>query len=989
MASTDQLFQQAFRAHQSGDIAAATSGYKRVLQKAPRDAEVLYLLGTAYGQALQFEEAKKYLSQALRLNPKHVETMNNLGLVLKGMKEPREALVHYRRALELSPDYADAHNNAGHSLEFLNELDEAEQHLRRALELQPDHADAYCNLGLVLYKKDRFAEAAAYFKRGLDLRHDHAMSWNYLGSIYKTWGRLELALECLDRAVALDPEDYAACNNRGSILEELGRCDDALAEYQRAVALQPDDPTPAWNQAFLYLRQGIFDRGWEAHDLRLGIKGVVALRFPYPLWDGSALDGKTVLMSAEQGLGDEIMFASCVPDMLERAGHCIVECAPRLETLFKRSFPRATVVGSPRMEISWLLNVPRVDVTVPMGTLPRYLRPSLESFPQRPGYLKADPVRVAHWRERLAALGPGLKIGIAWRSGLTAGDRHKYYSELTQWGDIFKTAGVHFVNLQYGECADELREAEEKFGVPIKVFDDLDLRDDIDDSAALMSGLDLVIGAATASLQLAGALGVDAIWLNSNEKPWNMFGRTDADPWHPRTRYIGQTTLGDWETPLAIVAEAVAEKAAGRAREVSFVTLDCGVEVAVERSLDDLTHYVLAEQGKWFEPEFDFLLGLAGPNLRVVDAGAGNGAYALALAHAASHGHVHAIVETRAETDLIARSIARNQLDQRIDVAIAQPGGTLDAHMNRHGLDQVDLMRLNGNLCNAQWLDDSSLFFGANSPLIMFGIGSGQAFDASVAGWLMEHGHELYRMVPGLGVLVPFTSTDEIDSFSLNLFACKPDRAENLAAMGVLVREVPGLAGLPGIEQQHWRGYFANLPYAAPLMGGWNDIQGWDKDWEVYWMALNLYAEAKTGATAGHRYACLQVAEGVLTTLVQEQTNLPRLLSLCRIVCELGKRELAVTLLNHVCDLLDAGLSTALSEPFLVLDERFAATDFTAEPVRKMVAMVLEQREDLRGFSTWFTGEESLPVLEEVERFGCASPQALRKLAMMRARGAG
>jgi tetratricopeptide (TPR) repeat protein/precorrin-6B methylase 2 len=986
MASTDQLFQQAFRAHQAGDIAAATSGYKRVLQKVPRDPEVLYLLGTAYGQSGEYEEAKKYLDQALHLNPKHVETLNNLGLVLKALREPRDALVHYRRAIERRPDYADAHNNAGNALELLGELDEAEQYLRRTLELAPDHVDAHCNLGVVLFRKDRFAEAAAHLRRGLEARPEHAVSWNYLGSIYKTWGRLELALECLQKAVALDPSDYAAACNHGAVLDELGQCEKALAEYQRAAAMAPDDPAPAWNQAFLYLKQGIFDRGWEAHDLRLGIKGVVALRFPFPLWDGAPLDGKTVLMSAEQGLGDEIMFASCVPDMLERAGHCILECALRLEALFRRSFPGATVVGSPRMEVGWLLNVPRVDVTVPVGTLPRYLRPSLDSFPQRAGYLIADPVRTAHWRERLAALGPGLKIGIAWRSGLTTGDRHKYYSELTQWGDILKTPGVHFVNLQYGDCADELRAAEDKFGVPIKVFEDLDLRDDIDDSAALMSSLDLVIGAGTASLQLAGALGVDAIWLNSCEQPWTLFGRTDRDPWHPRTRYIAQTTQGDWETPLAMVAQAVAEKAAGQARAVSYIRMDCGVEVAVEPSLEDLSRYVLEEQGKWFEPEFDFLLGMTGPSLRMVDAGAGVGAYALALGHAAPRGRVHAITESSVETNLLARSIARNGLRNSVDVAIANAESTLDAHMNRHGLEQVDLLRLSGSMCTAAWLDGGAQFFAANSPLVMFAIGSGQAFDAEVARWMQEHGFGLYRLVPGIGVLAPFTSTDEIDVFSLNLFACKPDRAAYLAAHGALVHEVPALAGLPGIEQQQWRDHLATLPYAAPLLAGWNDTQGWDKDWEIYWMALNLYGLAKTSTEAGYRYAFLQVAEGVLSSLVQEQPNLPRLLSLCRMTNDLGKRELTVTLLNHVCDLLDAGLSTALSEPFLVLDQRFQSSDFSAEPVRRMVAMVLEQREDLRGFSTWFTGQEAMPVLDEVERFGCASAQARRRLALIRAR---
>lgn len=983
----EQLFQQAFSAHQAGKLEEAKSLYLRVLRSMPADMESLYLLGTAYSQTEHFEQAKKYLMMALKLSPNHVESLNNMGLTLKGLGQPKEALTYYQRALKLRPDYADGHSNMGNALEFLGELDQAETHLRRALELDPNHADAYCNLGLVLNGKDRFEEAVQCILRGLQLRPDHAISYDYLGSIYKIWGRFDEALACLDKAVMLSPNTYSPRNNRGAILEELGRYDEALLEYQRAAEIEPDDAAPRWNQAYLFLRQGILDRGWEAHELRLQNGGQVSIRFPYPEWDGSPLEGKTVLIYAEQGLGDEILFASCIPDVIARAGHCIIECAPRLDALFKRSFPGATVVGSPRMEVGWLLDMPKIDVQVAAGSLPRFLRPTIDSFPQHSAYLSAELQRAEHWRARVALLGPGLKVGICWRSGLAKGERQKFYSDLTQWGEIFKIPGVHFVNLQYGECAEELREAQEKFGVPITVFEDIDLREQIDESAALMASMDLVISAATAVAEIAGAQGIETYRLDFYGKQWVALGCTDFMPWHPNTKLIEQTSAGDWDTQLAVVAEALKEKVAGHASEVAYVLLPAGVDVAVNGSLEDLPHYVLKEQQKWFDPEFDFVLALAQPGMRIVDVGAGVGAYALPLAKKIGGGRLYAITQNAAETNLLMKSRMRNGLEKSLNIVIADQKSSLDSQMDHHGLDGVALVRLAADICNADLLDGGTRFFSVNSPLIMFGIGAGEHFDTAVAQWLIAHGFGLFRLVPGLGLLVPCTSTDELDVYAVNLFACKPDCAGQLERQGVLIRQPHTLTSLPGIDLRHWQEYLGARPYAAELLDGWISSQQKEKDWEVYWMALNLFAMSKSESRAGaERYACLQAANGVLSSLVQEQANLPRLLSLCRVLNELGKREMTVSVLNQMCDLLHAGMSTSLNEPCLALTEWFASIIPGERTSDWAVAMVLAQRENLRAFSTYFTGQESLPVLEEVKAIGFGGDDVESKIMLIKSR---
>lgn len=985
-AKADSLFQKAFAAHNAGELKDAESLYRKALRETPSDMETLYLLGTVCAQLGKIDEAAKFLTSALKIAPDHVEALNSMGLTLRGQKKLAESAAHFRRAVELRPDYVDALSNLGSVLELDGKLDEAEPPLRLALKLHPDMANAHYNLGLVLSRKDKFEEAALHFVRGLELMPDLPSAYSELGGIYKRWGRLEQALTCFDRGLTMAPDAHFLHSNRGAALEELGRFDEALNEYEIATKLFPADTTARWNSAYLYLRQGILNRGWELHDLRLDAQGQVSERFPFPRWDGSSLEDKTILIYAEQGLGDEIWLASCVPDLIAKAKHCVLECTPRLAPLFARSFPQVTVVGGDRLQIGWVVNVPKIDVQVAMGSMPRYLRSTLESFPKTRRYLVADTERTEYWRSRLALLGPGLKVGICWRSGLIKGERHKNYSQLTQWGEIFKVPGVDFVNLQYDECADELREVEEKFGAAVSVFPELDMKNELDETTALINSLDLVISAGTAVSELAGAAGVEIYRLDLFGKAMDALG-TGASPWHPSMRLFSQLTPGDWETPLALVAETLKEKVLGLATTTEYVRLAQGVEVAVSGSIDDLPAYVLKEQLGWFDPEYEFVLGIAQPDMRIVDAGAGLGAYSIPLGHRVSGGRLWAFTGSAADANLMMKSRSRNGLEQRLSIAIADQEFSLDAEMDKHGLDDVGLVRLAGELCSADRLAGGAGFFSINSPLLMFGIRPGKDFDVAACAWLNAHGYDLYRLVPGLGLLVPFTSADELDVYSLNLFACKPDRADMLARQGSLIRQTHALDGYPGIDLKYWQDYLRPIPYAADKLDGWLSTRQKVKDWEVYWMALNLFAMAKSESRpAAERYACLQAAGSVMRTLLQEQATMPRLLSLCRILTELGRREEAVALLNRLCELLSSGMARSLDEPCLALTQSFASVAPGQKDEQWSVAMILAQRERLRAFSTFFTGTESLAALEEVRASGFGDEEIDRRITLIKTR---
>ncbi|CAN5232560.1 hypothetical protein BH11PSE11_BH11PSE11_16500 [soil metagenome] len=990
----DALFQKAFAAHGAGRFDEAEAFYRKALRITPDDMETLYLLGTVCSQLGKLDDAVKFLGAALKIAPNHVESLNSMGMTMRGQKKHAESAEYFRRALQIKPDYADALSNLGSLLEFDGKPEEAEPYLRRALELNPDGANVHYNLGLVLFATDRFEEAAKHFVRGLELNPNIPAAYSDLGGIYKRWGRLEEAVAVFDRGLKIAPDAHYLHSNRGTALEELGRFDEALIEYNISTELCPEDPTAKWNTCYLFLKQGILDPGWELHELRLKHGGQVSERFPYPRWDGSDLSGKTILIYAEQGLGDEIWFASCIPDLIARAKHCVIECTPRLASLYRRSFPTATVIGGHRMQVGWLLDVPKIDVQIAIGSMPLYLRPTLESFPSAPQYLFADPQRIDHWRARLAALGPGLKVGICWRSGLVVGERHKNYSELTQWGEIFDLSAVQFVNLQYDECTDELRAVEQKFGVEVARFPELDLKNELDDTTALISALDIVISAGTAVSELAGAAGVETYRLDLFGKPMDALG-TGRSPWHPKMKLFGQLSPGDWSTPLALIAETLRQKSAGSDESVgepsAFVALRDGTEIAVNGSLEDLPTYVLREQQQWFDPEFAFVTHLADATLRMVDIGAGVGIYSIPMSRKASAGRVFAYTATTEDTALLMKSTIRNRLDKLIDVMVAHRDLSLDAEMDKHGLDGIDLVRVAEGFANAEFLTRGKTFFSTNSPLLMFAIKPGAQFDFSVPEWLLMQGYSLYRLVPAQQLLVPFATMDELDSYALNLFACKADRAELLERQGCLIRQIPALEALPGVEQKHWQEYLRRMPYAAGMLTGWMNSRHKDKDWEIYWMVLNLFAmsrptERGPASEAGSRYASLQTALAVLSALVQEQANIPRLLSLCRILSDLGKRETTIQLLNRICELLDSGLQITVDEPFLVLDDTFAGQEAGDRMSDWIRGMILQRREQLRAFSGFFTGAESLPVLREIQSLGVADAELDRRIDLLRSR---
>ena len=554
-------------AYQRGHFELAERRVRRAMDlTAQPPAEFFDTFGNVLAALGRLEESLPHFERALAIEPDRSLTHKSLGAALCALGRPAEAASNFADALRLSPGDPTAHSNMGTVFLDRRRPAEAVPYFRRAIELDPNCTEAWCNLGHSLSELGRHEEGEACLAKALERQPDLAAAWDNLGCLRHRQGRLTEALACYDRAMGLQPGTPQVYNNVANVFKEQMRLEDALICYNKAIELRPHFADAHWNRALVRFLMGDLERGWAEYEWGwLADRRTPRREFPQPWWDGGPLEGKTLLYWGEQGLGDEIIFAGMIPELTAASGHCIVQCETRLVPLFARSFPEAEVVPH---SIPPHPATVAADLQIPAGSAARFFRPSLDRFPRMfsdgPGYLRADTHRVAHWRERLEALGPGLRVGICWRSSLASDLRSLQCSQLSQWGSILSTPGVHFVNLQYDDCGTELADARERFGVEIHGWRDIDLRRELDEVAALTSALDLVVSVGTSVACMAGALGVP-VWqltLTGAGDCWTM-GQHHC-PWFPSMRLYERAWNQWWEQAMEALARDLlpeAEKA--------------------------------------------------------------------------------------------------------------------------------------------------------------------------------------------------------------------------------------------------------------------------------------------------------------------------------------------------------------------------------------------------------------------------------------------
>jgi len=537
---------------QAGRIDQAIASYQRALDRSPDMPEALVSLARMLVDEQRLQEAVPLYRRWTQCQSDVPQAWIELGDVLRGQCAEDEARAAYQRAIDLAPDNARAHDSLGALLLADGDVSRAIDCFRRAIEFNPHSAVAHNNLGNALNSQQRFAEAATCYEQALAERPDSVGVLCNLASAQRLLGQFDAALANYRRAVELQPRNGAILDHYAQVLHDVGRWDEALATYDQALALDSGDAAAHCHRALLQLQRGSYQEGWRQYEWRWFLPEGPRPRqhFAQPLWDGSSLAGKTILVHGEQGVGDEIMFATCLPDVIKRAGRCVVTCNPRLRQLFARSFPQATMVPLARgHEQRW--QPPRelgIDVQIPAGSLPRYLRPTAASFPRQRRLLWADPIAVDRWSQRLAQLGPGLKVGVSWRAGTKAIDRVRRWTELRQWLPVLSAPNVQFVNLQYGDCRQELSALQSEHGLTIHDWPNHDPLGDLDEAAAQIAALDLVIATGNASVHLAGALGIRTWCLLGKFWGWRW---PEPQRWYESVEVFRQAELGDWDELFA------------------------------------------------------------------------------------------------------------------------------------------------------------------------------------------------------------------------------------------------------------------------------------------------------------------------------------------------------------------------------------------------------------------------------------------------------
>jgi tetratricopeptide (TPR) repeat protein len=560
------LIQAGFQNQQRGDESAAQQSFQRALLLSPSNADAHYLLGVMLGKRGELRDAEDHLRQAIAGNPGFSDAHAALGNVRLMQGDKDGALASYQRAVSLAPDSPEVHSNLGLLYQSIGMPEQALQAFRLAYRLAPQLSDILRNLTLTHVELGQYESALAVLDPLLDVHAHRAEALKYKGFVLQKMLKPDQALICYEQIPARGSTDPELLNNLGIVLQDLGRLSQAIEYYDEAISLQPDFPLAIWHRSLAYLMQHDFARGWDDYELRRLSIDQPKRPKTYPPWDGRSLEDRGILVYAEQGLGDEIMFASCLPDVINASRRCVIECSPKLETLFQRSFPAATVYATPaRPDAPSGAPVTGIDMQSGIGSLPRFLRRTRADFPQHGGYLIADPQSVRQWKQRLAALGPGANVGISWRGGMMKTRRKMRSLSLLEWLPILKTPQVHFVNLQYDDCQGDLDELESI--ADIKVTHWQDAHDDYGQTAALVSALDLVISVCTAVIHLSGALG-RPVWIMAPYSPeWRYGFSGESMPWYPAARVFRQPEYGRWAPVVERVACELAEVTAHQHHE--------------------------------------------------------------------------------------------------------------------------------------------------------------------------------------------------------------------------------------------------------------------------------------------------------------------------------------------------------------------------------------------------------------------------------------
>ncbi|MBO9710211.1 MAG: tetratricopeptide repeat protein [Caulobacter sp.] len=571
-----QAVQLGLKASTIGDAASAEALARLTRQSDEiRNEQTAKLLARSIHamQNRDFAKGEKLALKALERDETLGVAWHVLGIAREKIGDFAGSMRCYEAALKLLPDHGPVAGDLGRLAYRMDMPELAAQFFIHYVQARPGDLEGVNNLACALRDLNRCSEAIDVLRPVIQENPEQPLLWNTLGTVMCSLGDAQTAVTFFDEALRLAPTFGKGYHNRAYAKIDMGDVAGALVDCDLAMGF-PDNAedlaTMAFGRSTILLALGRLKEGWETYEGRFSKELTEAPRFTIdaPRWEpGMNLAGKHLMICAEQGLGDEVMFANMMPDVIEALGpdgRLSLAVERRLIPLFQRSFPQARI--TPHKTVSYEGRVYRgapeiedwsdIDLWTPMASLLRQFRSSIEAFPRRPRYMTADPARVAHWRRELEGAPAGPKVGLLWKSAKLNGERARQFSPFSQWRAVLETPGITFVNLQYGDCAEEIALAKAEFGVDIWQPPGIDLKQDLDDVAALCCAMDLVVGFSNATINLAGACGAP-IWLLGGAAAWPRLGQTDFYPWYPQTRCFITPDFKDWSPTMEEIGLAL------------------------------------------------------------------------------------------------------------------------------------------------------------------------------------------------------------------------------------------------------------------------------------------------------------------------------------------------------------------------------------------------------------------------------------------------
>jgi tetratricopeptide (TPR) repeat protein len=554
----EAFLKSAIHLQQSGYAREALDLYNKILSSQPDDTQLLYLAGIANLQLGLMEQGIEFIQRSLAISPNDPIAHNSIGRGLQALGRVENALASYEKALAIKPNFAEAHYNRGVVLKTLKRLDEALASYDNALAIRPDFAEAYNDRGVALQELLRLDEALASYDTAIAINPSHAGVYCNRGAALRELGQLEKALANYDAALAIKPDFAEAYNDRGIVLLELMRLDEALASFDKAIANKPDYAKAYCNKAYVLKLTGDFDKGWQLLEWRF--KQVKPL-FSRHHWLGAeSLEGKTILLYAEEGLGDAIQFCRYAKIVSEQGARVFLEVQKPLVRLLQGLDGVTAVIerGQPR---------PAFDYHCPLMSLPLALKSRLTSIPFQTPYLRANEENVRYWRARIGS-SRRLKVGLAWCAGLRP--------DKPDWRIINKKRNIplevfcrelngidaEFFSLQKGEQAEaELRLRQKEYWPQGNFKNFMEENKDFSDSAAIIANLDVVISVCTSTAHVSAALGKPTWILTRFDTDWRWQLERDDSPWYKSVKLYRQSEDRLWEPVLRRVASDLSKLA--------------------------------------------------------------------------------------------------------------------------------------------------------------------------------------------------------------------------------------------------------------------------------------------------------------------------------------------------------------------------------------------------------------------------------------------